>query len=88
MPIPGETNTVIIDADTVTIAGRADPAHAIAELQAQLATATQQLVETQAAMLDTTAMAVDYIYEQDTKDYLSSDTDTTEPDSESIDDLN
>ena len=88
MPIPGETNTVITDADTVTITGRADPAHAIAELQAQLATATQQLVETQAAMLDTTAMAVDYIYEQDTKDYLSSDTDTTEPDSESIDDLN
>lgn len=67
MPIPGETNTVITDADTVTITGRADPAHAIAELQAQLATATQQLVETQAAMLDTTAMAVDYIYEQDSK---------------------
>lgn len=58
MPIPGETNTVITDADTVTITGRADPAHAIAELQAQLATATQQLVETQAAV-------VDYIYEQD-----------------------
>lgn len=88
MPIPGETNTIITDVDTVIITGRADPAHAIAELQAQLATATQQLVETQAAMLDTTAMAVDYIYEQDTKDYLSSDADTTEPDSESIDDLN
>ena len=68
MPIPGETNTVITDADTVTITGRADPAHAIAELQAQLATATQQLVETQAAMLDTTAMAVDYIYQQDLED--------------------
>lgn len=67
MPIPGETNTVITDVDTVIITGRADPAHAIAELQAQLATATQQLVETQAAMLDTTAMAVDYIYEQDSK---------------------
>lgn len=75
MPIPGETNTVITDADTVTITGRADPAHAIAELQAQLATATQQLVETQAAMLDTTAMAVDYIYEQDSKIFGGADDD-------------
>lgn len=68
MPIPGETNTVMTDADSITITGRADPAHAIAALQAQLATATQQLVETQAAMLDTTAMAVDYIYQQDLED--------------------
>lgn len=75
MSIPGETNTVITDADTVTITGRADPAHAIAELQAQLATATQQLVETQAAMLDTTAMAVDYIYEQDSKIFGGEDDD-------------
>lgn len=68
MPIPGETNTVMTDADTVTITGRADPAHAIAELQAQLAVATQQLEETQAAVVDTTAMAVDYIYQQDLED--------------------
>lgn len=76
MPIPGETNTVITDVDTVIITGRADPAHAIAELQAQLATATQQLVETQAAMLDTTAMAVDYIYEQDSKIFGGDDDDS------------
>lgn len=55
MPIPGETNTVMTDADSVTVTGRANPAHAIAALQAQLATATQQLVETQAAVVDTTA---------------------------------
>ena len=68
-PIPALAgcNTVLTDADSVTVTGRADPAHAIAALQAQLATATQQLVETQAAMLDTTAMAVDYIYEQDSQ---------------------
>lgn len=69
-PIPALAgcNTVLTDADTVTVTGRADPAHAIAELQAQLATATQQLEETQAAMVDTTAMAVDYIYQQDLED--------------------
>lgn len=55
MPLEGETNTVITDADSATVTGRADPAHAIAALQAQLATATQQLVETQAAVVDTTA---------------------------------
>lgn len=65
MPLEGETNTIMTDADSVAVTGRADPAHAIAALQAQLAVATQALVETQAAMLDTTAMAVDYIYEQD-----------------------
>lgn len=48
-------NTVLTDADSATVTGRADPAHAIAALQAQLATATQQLVETQAAVVDTTA---------------------------------
>lgn len=66
-PIPALAgcNTILTDADSVTVTGRADPAHAIAALQAQLAVATQQLVETQAAMVDTTAMAVDYIYQQD-----------------------
>lgn len=61
-------NTVLTDADSVAVTGRADPAHAITALQAQLAVATQQLVETQAAMVDTTAMAVDYIYQQDLED--------------------
>lgn len=51
--------------DDGTITGRADPAHAIAALQAQLAVATQQLAETQAAMVDTTAAIVDYVFEQD-----------------------
>ena len=69
-PIPALAgcNTVLTDADSVTVTGRADPAHAIAALQAQLATATQQLEETQAAVVDTTAMAVDYIYQQDLED--------------------
>lgn len=69
-PIPALAgcNTILTDADTVTITGRADPAHAIAALQAQLATATQALEETQAAVVDTTAMAVDYIYQQDLED--------------------
>lgn len=69
-PIPALAgcNTVLTDADTVTVTGRADPAHAITALQEQLATATQALVETQAAMVDTTAMAVDYIYQQDLED--------------------
>lgn len=69
-PIPALAgcNTILTDADTVTITGRADPAHAIAALQAQLATATQALAETQAAVVDTTAMAVDYIYQQDLED--------------------
>lgn len=65
LPIPGETNTIMTDADSVTVTGRADPAHAIAALQAQLAVATQQLEETQAAMVDTTAAIVDYVFEQD-----------------------
>lgn len=66
-PIPALAgcNTILTDADTVTVTGRADPAHAIAALQAQLAVATQQLAETQAAVVDTTAMTVEYIYQQD-----------------------
>lgn len=68
MPLEGETNTVMTDADTVTVTGRADPAHAITALQAQLAVATQQLAETQQDVVSTTAMAVDYIYEQDLED--------------------
>lgn len=69
-PIPALAgcNTVLTDADSVTVTGRADPAHAIAALQEQLATATQALAETQAAVVDTTAMAVDYIYQQDLED--------------------
>lgn len=68
-PIPALAgcNTILTDADTVTVTGRADPAHAITALQAQLAVATQQLVETQEAVVDTTGMAVDYIYEQDSQ---------------------
>ena len=69
-PIPALSgvNTILTDADSVAVTGRADPAHAIAALQAQLAVATQQLEETQAAIVDTTAMAVDYIYQQDLED--------------------
>lgn len=76
-PIPALAgcNTVLTDADSVTVSGRADPAHAITALQAQLAIATQALAETQAAMLDTTAMAVDYIYEQDYKIFGGEDDD-------------
>lgn len=85
-PIPAlaGTNTVMTDADSVTITGRADPAHAIAALQAQLATATQQLAETQAAVVDTTAMTVDYIYEQDSK-IFGGDDDDNETDTEPVD---
>ena len=56
-PVPALAgcNTVLTDVGSATVTGRADPAHAIAALQAQLATATQQLVETQAAVVDTTA---------------------------------
>lgn len=75
MPLEGETNTIMTDADSVTVTGRADPAHAIAALQAQLATATQQLEDTQAAVVDTTAMAVDYIYEQDSEIFGGEDDD-------------
>ena len=76
-PIPALAgcNTILTDADSVTITGRADPAHAIAALQAQLSVATQQLEETQAAVVDTTAMTVDYIYEQDSKIFGGDDDD-------------
>ena len=37
MPLEGETNTIMTDADSVNITGRADPIHAIAELQDALA---------------------------------------------------
>lgn len=85
-PIPALAgcNTILTDADTVTVTGRADPAHAIAALQAQLATATQQLVETQAAVVDTTAMAVDYIYEQDSQ-IIGGDDDDNQADTEPVD---
>ena len=65
LPIPGETNTIMTDADSVTVTGRADPVRIIQQLQSQLGTATEALAETQRAVVDTTAMAVDYIYEQD-----------------------
>lgn len=68
MPIPGETNTVMTDADSVSVTGRADPIRIIQQLQAAQSVATQQLAETQQAVVDTTAMAVDYIYEQDLED--------------------
>lgn len=69
-PIPALAgcNTILTDAGNVTVTGRADPAHAIAALQAQLSVATQQLAETQQEIVDTTAMAVDYIYEKDLGD--------------------
>lgn len=88
-PIPALAgcNTILTDADTVTITGRADPAHAIAALQVQLATATQQLAETQAAVVDTTAMAVDYIYQQDLEDIglEEVETDDNQTDTEPVD---
>lgn len=85
-PIPALAgcNTVLTDADSVTVTGRADPAHAIAALQAQLAVATQQLVETQAAVVDTTAMAVDYIYEQDSQ-IIGGDDDDDQASTEPVD---
>lgn len=68
MPIPGETNTIMTDADSVTVTGRADPIRIIQQLQAAQSAAAAQLDETQQAMVDTTAMAVDYIYQQDLED--------------------
>lgn len=68
LPIPGETNTVMTDADSVTVTGRADPIRIIQQLQAAQRVATQQLAETQQDMIDTTAMTVDYIYQQDLED--------------------
>lgn len=75
LPIPGETNTVMTDADSVTVTGRADPIRIIQQLQAAQSAAAAQLDETQQAMVDTTAMAVDYIYEQDSKIFGGDDDD-------------
>lgn len=68
LPIPGETNTVMTDADSVIVTGRADPIRIIQQLQAAQSVATQQLAETQQEIMDTTAMTVDYIYQQDLED--------------------
>ena len=68
MPIPGETNTIITDADSITVTGRADPIRIIQQLQAAQRAAAAQLDETQQEIVDTTAMAVDYIYQQDLED--------------------
>lgn len=75
MPIPGETNTIMTDADSVAVMGRADPIRIIQQLQAAQSAAAAQLDETQQAMVDTTAMAVDYIYEQDSKIFGGDDDD-------------
>lgn len=75
MPLEGETNTIITDADSATVTGRADPIRIIQQLQAAQSAAAAQLDDTQAAMLDTTAMAVDYIYEQDSKIFGGEDDD-------------
>lgn len=76
MPIPGETNTIMTDADSVTVTGRADPIRIIQQLQAAQSAAAAQLDETQQEMVDTTAMAVDYIYEQDSKIFGGDDDDS------------
>lgn len=68
LPIPGETNTIMTDADSVIVTGRADPIRIIQQLQAAQSVATQQLGEMQQEIVDTTAMAVDYIYQQDLED--------------------
>lgn len=68
MPLEGEINTVMTDADSVRVTGRADPIRIIQQLQAAQRVATQQLAETQQDMIDTTAMTVDYIYQQDLED--------------------
>nr|DAR17615.1 MAG TPA: collagen alpha 1(VIII) chain protein [Caudoviricetes sp.] len=75
LPIPGETNTIMTDADSVSVTGRADPIRIIQQLQAAQSAAAAQLDETQQAMVDTTAMAVDYIYEQDSKIFGGEDDD-------------
>lgn len=75
MPLDGETNTVMTDADTVAVTGRADPIRIIQQLQAAQIVATQQLAETQQEVVDTAAMTVDYIYEQDSKIFGGEDND-------------
>lgn len=71
-PVPALAgcNTILTDADSVTVTGRADPIRIIQQLQAAQSVATQQLAETQQAIVDTTAMAVDYIYQQDLEDIV------------------
>lgn len=75
MPLEGETNTIMTDADSVAVTGRADPIRIIQQLQAAQSAAAAQLDETQQAVVDTTAMAVDYIYEQDSKIFGGEDND-------------
>ena len=75
MPLEGETNTIMTDADSVAVTGRADPIRIIQQLQAAQSATAAQLDETQQAMVDTTAMAVDYIYEQDSKIFGGEDDD-------------
>ena len=75
MPLEGETNTIMTDADSVSVTGRADPIRIIQQLQAAQSAAAAQLDETQQAVVDTTAMAVDYIYEQDSKIFGGEDDD-------------
>ena len=79
MPLGGVTNTITTDADSVTVTGRADPIRIIQQLQAAQSTAAVQLAETQQAVVDTTAMAVDYIYEQDSQ-IFGGDTDDDQTD--------
>ena len=79
MPLEGETNTIMTDADSVSVTGRADPIRIIQQLQAAQSAAAAQLDETQQAVVDTTAMAVDYIYEQDSK-IFGGDNDDSETD--------
>lgn len=68
MPLEGEINTIMTDADSVAVTGRADPIRIIQQLQAAQSAATAQLNETQQDMIDTTAMTVEYIYQQDLED--------------------
>lgn len=75
MPLDGETNTIMTDADSITVTGRADPIRIIQQLQAAQIVATQQLAETQQEVVDTAAMTVDYIYEQDSKIFGGEDDD-------------
>lgn len=75
LPIPGETNTIMTDADGVSVTGRADHIRIIQQLQAAQSATAAQLDETQQAMVDTTAMAVDYIYDQDSKIFGGDDDD-------------
>ena len=84
MPLEGETNTIMTDADSVAVMGRADPIRIIQQLQAAQSAAAAQLDETQQAMVDTTAMAVDYIFEQDSK-IFGGDDDDNETDTDATD---